>query len=73
MYASADSLFISSKSEDLKDGSKMLIKGLSLIMAAFIFVLKIPMIMTLLQGYLCDENLDYNYTGVGIVCNSFNN
>ena len=51
IYGFSESIYVAYKSEDLKDGTKFLIKLLSLVMAAFLFVLQIPMFTTLLQGY----------------------
>jgi hypothetical protein len=40
----------------MKDGAHLTVKVLSYLMAAFLFVMQIPLVSTLLQGFLCDED-----------------
>jgi hypothetical protein len=56
------------KSEDIKDGMKVLIQVLSVFMSLFIFILQIPLITILLQGFLCDEDPNLLYTLPEIKC-----
>jgi hypothetical protein len=53
LYLFAEPLYRAQKREELKDGTKMLIKFLSLILGAYLFILQIPTVMLLVQGYLC--------------------
>jgi hypothetical protein len=52
-YGLADMLFKAVKSDELKDSSKMLVKGFSLLVGIYIFLFQIPIVSVLLQGYLC--------------------
>jgi hypothetical protein len=42
--------------DEMKDGAHLTVKVLSYLMAAFLFVMQIPLVSTLLQGFLCDED-----------------
>lgn len=57
----AGRLFLISKNEEIKDFTKMIVKVVSVIMSAYLSVLEIPMTSVLLQGYLCEEDLDDIY------------
>lgn len=64
----ANRAFEALKSEDIKDGMKILIQVLSIFMSLFIFILQIPFITILLQGFLCDEDANEMYTLPDIKC-----
>lgn len=68
MYASAESLYKVQKREELKDGTKMLLKFFSLVLGSYLFILQIPMVMMLVQGYLCEEDQDDVYVLEGVEC-----
>ena len=55
-YILANSLFAQAKAEDIKDGTKLFIKALSLVVVGLIFTFQIPIVCILLQGYLCNED-----------------
>lgn len=52
----AERFFQGQKTEDFKDGTKLGIKLISLIVSAYIYLLPIPFVALCLQGYLCDED-----------------
>jgi hypothetical protein len=72
MFLVANRAFEGSKNEDLKEGEKLLIKILSIVMTLFLFILQMPFITVLLQGYICDEDPNIPYTLPGITCDSLN-
>ena len=62
--------FEGSKNEDLKDGEKIVIKMLSIVMTLFLFIMQMPFITILLQGYHCDEDPKVPYSLPDIKCES---
>jgi len=48
-------VFEASKTEDVKEGTKLLLKGVSILMCLYILLLQIPMQTLILQGFLCNE------------------
>jgi hypothetical protein len=46
----------------------MMIKFLSIIVCCYLFILQIPTVMVLAQGYLCEEDQDDVYVIEGVVC-----
>ena len=54
LFAMSGRVFEESKTEDIKEGTKIVLKGLSILMCVFIFLLQIPMVTILLQGFVCD-------------------
>lgn len=61
-------IFEASKIGELKENVRILARVLSILMCLFIFLLQIPMITLLFQGYLCDE--DPSLVVSSISCNS---
>eukprot|EP00347_Sterkiella_histriomuscorum_P001449 403371996 len=68
LLALSDKLFIAERSDNLKEGTKYLVKFFSLLMTAFLFILQIPMITIYLQAYLCDEDPNTAYTLKDMTC-----
>jgi len=73
MYAGAEKLFRASNNDDVKDFTKMIIKLGSILVACLIFILQIPIITVLFQGYLCNENPKEDYVLTDIECGGFLN
>ena len=48
-------VFESSKTEDVKEGTKLVLKVVSILMILYIQLLQIPMQTLILQGFLCNE------------------
>jgi hypothetical protein len=48
MYAFAEPLYKAQKKEEFKDGTKMIIKFFSIVIGAYLFILQIPMVMTII-------------------------
>lgn len=69
IYVSANSLFKASLRDDIKDRAKLIVKGLSVLMACFMFIFQIPFQSLLLQGFACDEDESTEaYAIKGITC-----
>lgn len=62
--------FKQSKTEDVKESMKLVIKGLSFMMCLFLYFLQIPMQTLLLQGYQCDEDNSEILVLSSITCDS---
>jgi hypothetical protein len=70
LLAISNKAFEALKSEDIKDTMKFVVRLLSVVMSLFIFILEIPLVTILLQGFLCEENPNLNYTLPEIKCDS---
>ena len=70
MLLIANRAFEGSKNEDLKESEKIIIKVLSIVMTLFLFIMQMPFITILLQGYHCDEDSKVQYTLPDIKCDS---
>ena len=65
----SDAVFKAKKSEDIKDGMRITLRLLSVIMILLLQTLQIPLMVTYLQGYLCNEDLTDLYV-LDTVCGS---
>jgi hypothetical protein len=70
MYGFAEPLYQAQKKEEFKDGTKMVIKLFTLVVSFYIFILQIPLVTVILQGYLCQEDPDDILIISGVVCGS---
>lgn len=68
MYTCSASVYKASIKEELKEGSKGVIKLMSVIVGAFLFILEIPFVSLLLQGYLCEEDFEDVYVLLNAQC-----
>lgn len=68
LFVLSSQAFEDSKSEDIKESSKIVLRILTFIMTLFLFLLQIPLITILLQGYLCEEDPLEMYTLPEIKC-----
>ena len=55
-------LFNAAKRENLEESTKALMKGLSFVLFLYINLLQIPFVVVLLQGFLCSEDPNQDYT-----------
>jgi len=70
LFLLTGSTFKQSKTDDVKDSMKLVIKALSFIMCLFLYILQIPMQTLLLQGYQCDEDNSEIIVLSSITCDS---
>jgi len=68
MYAGAEKLFRAANNDEIKDFTKMVIKTGSIFVACLIFILQIPIVTVLFQGYLCSEDINEVYVLTDIKC-----
>ena len=66
----ANRLFEVTKNQEIKEGSKIILKVISIQMTLYLFLLQIPFMTILLQGYKCEENPADEYSITGIKCDS---
>lgn len=62
LFVMSSQAFEDSKTEDIKESSKLILRGLTFIMTIFLFLFQIPLMTILLQGYLCEEDPNERYT-----------
>jgi hypothetical protein len=72
LFVLSSQAFEDSKTEDIKESSKLILRVLTFIMTIFLFLLQIPLITILLQGYLCEEDPNERYTLPNISCSGTN-
>lgn len=68
MYGFAEPLYRAQKKEDFKDGIKMILKLFTLAIGSYLYILQIPLLTVILQGYLCQEDPDDIYILDAIPC-----
>lgn len=69
LFGFADSLFEGSKRLELKDEAKIILKIVSVMMTLYLFLLQIPFMVILLQGYQCEEGPGEQFGISDIECN----
>lgn len=72
LFVLSSQAFEDSKTEDIKESFKLILRVLTFIMSLFLFLLQIPLIVILLQGYLCEEDPNEKYTLPEVSCSSGN-
>jgi uncharacterized membrane protein len=70
LFGMANILFKAAKKEELKEWTKMALIVISILMCGFMFLLEIPFVTSLLQGYQCEEDPDEEYSLPDISCGS---
>lgn len=58
------------KKENFNEGTKIIIRSLSILMLLFLTVLQVPFFTLLLQGYNCGENPEIEYSLASLSCTS---
>lgn len=72
MFVISSQAFDDSKTEDIKENSKLVLNTLTIIMSLYLFLFQIPFITILLQAYLCEEDPNLMYTISDMACDSTN-
>ena len=71
MFGLSGRVFDLSKNEDSKEeGSRIILKALSLLLTLYLYILQIPLTTLLLQGYICDESSDEMLSITDLKCSS---
>lgn len=73
LFAISGQVFEASRTENIKEGTKIVIKGLSILMCLFIYLLWIPLFTLLLQGFLCNEDSQEELVLKNVKCGSLVN
>lgn len=68
LFGFAESLFKATKSGEIKEGTKLVVKLMSIITACYIFIFQIPIAVIFFQGYMCEEDPDDVYV-LDVPCN----
>lgn len=68
MVSLSGPLYNSTRKENIKDGSRLLIKLISLILTIYMTVFQIPFFHVLLQGFLCEEDSQLEYSLPTLLC-----
>lgn len=63
-------VFEDAKTEDVKEGTKFVLKIISILMCLYIFILQMPLVTLTLQGFLCDEDASEVLVLTSIKCDS---
>lgn len=64
IYLGANRLFKNSLSDEIKDGSQLMVKVLSIFMACYLFLFQIPFQSLLLQGFICGEEQSFEASAI---------
>ncbi|TNV87907.1 hypothetical protein FGO68_gene9941 [Halteria grandinella] len=56
LFTLSDRLFQAQRQEDIKEGMRLTLKLLSILMVSFLFLFQLPMLTTYFQCFLCDED-----------------
>ena len=63
-------VFEDAKTEDVKEGTKFVLRIISILMCLYIFILQMPLVTLTLQGFLCDEDPNELLVLTSITCDS---
>ena len=63
-------VFEEAKTEDVKEGTKIVLRLISILMCLYIFILQMPLVTLTLQGFLCDEDSSEILVLTSIKCDS---
>ena len=66
----SEKIFEESKTEDGKDGTKIIMLVFSFLMCLYTFILQIPITTILFQGFLCEEDLKHGLVITDLSCQS---
>lgn len=70
LFSISGKVFEAQKKEDLKEGTKILLKSLSALMIFYLYLFQIPLISVLLQGFMCNEDPSIPLSLPSITCGS---
>jgi hypothetical protein len=63
-------VFEDTKTEDVKEGTKIVLRLISILMCLYIYILQMPLVTLTLQGFLCDEDATEALVLTSIKCDS---
>jgi hypothetical protein len=63
-------VFEEAKTEDVKEGTKIVLRVISILMCLYIYILQMPLVTLTLQGFLCDEDASEALVLTTIRCDS---
>lgn len=70
LFILSNKVFEGQKTEDVKEGTKIILRAISIMMCLYIFILQIPLVTMILQGFLCDEDPTEVLVLTSIKCDS---
>jgi hypothetical protein len=70
LFLISGKVFEEAKTEDVKEGTKIVLRIISILMCLYIFILQMPLVTLTFQGFLCDEEASEILVLTSIRCDS---
>ena len=70
LFLISGKVFEEAKTEDVKEGTKIVLRIISILMCLYIFILQMPLVTLTFQGFLCDEEASEILVLTAIKCDS---